>query len=92
MKKFIKRIMDSMAFPIILLTVALLLIILSQIINLNLATTIPDNVTLDYRTVEPSNSGFLFSSGAQYFIFDTSGHRYPVSRDVFDSYKDLPRQ
>ncbi len=55
-------------------------------------TNLPLDVVPAYRTVEPGNGGFLIIDGAQYFIFDTSGHRYPVSRDTFDSYKDLPRQ
>jgi len=54
--------------------------------------SIPNNITLSYRTVELGIGGFLFYSGAQYFVFDTNGHRYQVSRDVFDAYKDLPRK
>lgn len=50
--------------------------------------TMPLNTIPTYKSIE--NTGILGS--ARYYLFDSSGNRYHVTQDTFDSYKNLPRK
>ena len=91
MKNRISQMVNSIGF---LILIVVLVFVGMVLITSGLLTydTIPPEATLVYRTVEPGTGGFLFSGGAQYFVFDEDGQRYSISQSTFDSYADLPRQ
>jgi hypothetical protein len=57
----------------------------------SLPEAIPSNVTLTYKSVENTGRS-LFSTYSEYYVFDTSGHRYKVTQKTFDSLTSLDRR
>jgi hypothetical protein len=52
-------------------------------------SNLPVDAIPSYRTIE--NTGGLFGCRAEYYIFDTEGHRYKVTQKLYDTYIELPK-